>query len=388
MPKEVMQTRRGRGVLIEPLEPDDSDEGRPLKRKLHSKCQLRFVNKVCETYYTWDQIKADEGDLLKVALFDENNTKITSGPLSSASVEVVALHGDFNCDGQDYWTSEEFDRSVVSPPPGEEASSSVLGGDRILVLVGGEACLGDAFFQTTSFCARTGKFKMGVMLASAQDERVHEGISEPLRVMDNRVKGFNPAAATLQFPRNTVTEAIQQQASKISHLKARSAPCMSILPAAQHTAAMAGLGVLEARTTTAQQKQQQLRPTEVPASRTPSPVVIRRACMSHKLALAPMLVPSLPSWSFLQRCFLCQRELTEGMDIYIYRGDRAFCSKSCRCRHMTEDDSSAIDSGRVTAPDRFHRPGSCYKATPSVYFFLECRQLMQCECLALERPCH
>jgi hypothetical protein len=27
MPKEVMQTRRGRGVLIEPLEPDDSDEG-------------------------------------------------------------------------------------------------------------------------------------------------------------------------------------------------------------------------------------------------------------------------------------------------------------------------------------------------------------------------
>ena len=135
--------------------------------------------------------------------------------------------------------------------------------------------------------------------------------------------------------------------------------------------------------------------------------------MRHKLHLAPMLVPSIPSWSFLQRCFLCQRELTEGMDIYMYRsvqfatyklrhscmhvsvmmscilwlltmaygcacnrGDRAFCSKSCRCRHMTEDDSSAIDSGRVTAPDRFHRSGSCYKATPSVYFFLECRQVL------------
>jgi len=148
------------------------------------------VNKVCEAYYTGDQIKADDGNLLKVCLFDENSTKITSGPLSSASVEVVPLHGDFNVDGQDYWTSEEFNRSVVClcPPPGEEASS-VLGGDRILVLAGGEACLSDAFFQKTSFCARTGKFKMGVMLASAQDERVQEGISEPFRVVDNLVKG-------------------------------------------------------------------------------------------------------------------------------------------------------------------------------------------------------
>ena len=92
----------------------------------------------------------------------------------------------------------------------------------------------------------------------------------------------------------------------------------TIVVAAQHTAAMAGLGVLEARTTNEQQKQQLLRPTEVPASRTPSPV-IRRAYMRHKLHLAPMLVPSIPSWSFLQRCFLCQRELTEGMDIYMYR---------------------------------------------------------------------
>jgi hypothetical protein len=145
---------------------------------------------MCKAYYTRDQIKADDGSLVKVVLFDENNTKITSGPLSSASVEVVALHGDFNVDGQDYWTSEEFNRSVVCPPPGEKASSvSVLGGDRILVLADGEACLGGAFFQRTSICARTGMFKMGVMLANVQDERVQEAISEPFRVMDNRVKG-------------------------------------------------------------------------------------------------------------------------------------------------------------------------------------------------------
>ena len=157
---------------------------------MHNKYRLRFVNKVCETYYTREQIKAHDGNQLKVALFDENNTRITSGPLSSASVEVVALHGDLSVDGdQDYWTWDEFSRGIVCPRPGKEGS--VLGGDLILVLDDGEACLADAFFQVTSFVARTGKFKMGVkMLASGpQDERIQEGISEAFWVKDRHCAG-------------------------------------------------------------------------------------------------------------------------------------------------------------------------------------------------------
>jgi len=176
MSKKVMQARRNTGVIIEPLEPDDSDEERQLKRKMRRKYQLRFVNKVCEGYHIMDPIKADDGSLLKVALFD-GNRKITNGPLSSASVQIIVLHGDFNDHGQDYWTSEEFNCYEVCPQPGEEASS-VLGGDCVLVLFDGEACLGDAFFQMTSYCARTGKFKMGVRLTSAQEERIQEGVSE------------------------------------------------------------------------------------------------------------------------------------------------------------------------------------------------------------------
>ena len=130
MSKEVMQARRNTGVIIEPLEPDDSDDEcvpqfvfsfielsklynnkqsahacvctyfiflsktilitfihlsniffrRQLKRKMCSKYQLRFVNKVCEGYHIMDPIKADDGNLLKVALFD-GNRKITNGPL-------------------------------------------------------------------------------------------------------------------------------------------------------------------------------------------------------------------------------------------------------------------------------------------------------------------
>ena len=48
------------------------------------------MNKVHEAYYTMDPIKADDGSHLKVALFDENNMKITFGSLSSASVEVAS----------------------------------------------------------------------------------------------------------------------------------------------------------------------------------------------------------------------------------------------------------------------------------------------------------
>ena len=237
MSKEVMQARRNTGVIIEPLEPDDSDDEcvpqfvfsfielsklynnkqsahacvctyfiflsitilitfihlsniffrRQLKRKMCSKYQLRFVNKVCEGYHIMDPIKADDGNPLKVALFD-GNRKITNGPLSSAPVKIVALHGDFNDHSQDYFTSEEFNSCEVCAQPGEEASS-VLGGDCILVLSDGEACLGDVFFQMTSYCARTGKFKMGARLASAQEERIQEAVSESFWVKDRHYAG-------------------------------------------------------------------------------------------------------------------------------------------------------------------------------------------------------
>nr|ACG41801.1 hypothetical protein [Zea mays] len=54
-------------------------------------------------------------------------------------------------------------------------------------------------------------------------------------------------------------------------------------------------------------------------------------------------VSAAAAGSFLQRCCLCHKELAEGMDIYMYKGDRAFCSEECRCRQifMDEDASSS-----------------------------------------------
>ncbi|XP_010534566.1 PREDICTED: uncharacterized protein LOC104810072 [Tarenaya hassleriana] len=41
---------------------------------------------------------------------------------------------------------------------------------------------------------------------------------------------------------------------------------------------------------------------------------------------------------FLRSCSLCKRRLVPGHDIYMYRGDRAFCSSECREHQIKQDE--------------------------------------------------
>ncbi|XP_021284716.1 uncharacterized protein LOC110416904 [Herrania umbratica] len=41
---------------------------------------------------------------------------------------------------------------------------------------------------------------------------------------------------------------------------------------------------------------------------------------------------------FLRACGLCRRRLVPGRDIYMYRGDTAFCSLECRQQQMNQDE--------------------------------------------------
>lgn len=61
-------------------------------------------------------------------------------------------------------------------------------------------------------------------------------------------------------------------------------------------------------------------------------------------------------WSddFLTCCHLCQREL-HGLDIFMYRGDRAFCSAECRDKQITSDDHKEI----CGAEARSRKPVDC-----------------------------
>ncbi|KAJ6674073.1 FCS-LIKE ZINC FINGER 11 [Salix viminalis] len=47
---------------------------------------------------------------------------------------------------------------------------------------------------------------------------------------------------------------------------------------------------------------------------------------------------SLPSKDFLSFCYFCNKKLDEGKDIYMYRGEKAFCSSSCRSEEIMIDE--------------------------------------------------
>ncbi|XP_068641042.1 FCS-Like Zinc finger 14-like [Aristolochia californica] len=48
-------------------------------------------------------------------------------------------------------------------------------------------------------------------------------------------------------------------------------------------------------------------------------------------------VPAAGKEDFLSSCYLCRKKL-HGLDIFMYRGDKAFCSVECRCQQMLTDE--------------------------------------------------
>lgn len=55
--------------------------------------------------------------------------------------------------------------------------------------------------------------------------------------------------------------------------------------------------------------------------------------------------PAYPDSDFLSSCHLCQKKL-HGKDIYMYRGEKAFCSTECRYRQIVMDDHKDKCSSR------------------------------------------
>ncbi|XP_075516565.1 FCS-Like Zinc finger 15-like [Primulina tabacum] len=69
---------------------------------------------------------------------------------------------------------------------------------------------------------------------------------------------------------------------------------------------------------------------------------------------------------FLDHCFLCKQKLLPAKDIYMYKGDRAFCSVECRHRQILMDEvecatnactsqyNSRPEGNRANFEDSFH----------------------------------
>lgn len=53
---------------------------------------------------------------------------------------------------------------------------------------------------------------------------------------------------------------------------------------------------------------------------------------------------SYPSESFLSFCYTCKKNLGQGKDIYMYRGEKAFCSSECRCKEMMLEEKEGSET--------------------------------------------
>ncbi|KAI4366579.1 hypothetical protein MLD38_022440 [Melastoma candidum] len=67
-----------------------------------------------------------------------------------------------------------------------------------------------------------------------------------------------------------------------------------------------------------------------------------------------------PGHYFLGTCCLCKRQLIPGRDIFMYRGDSAFCSHECRQQQMKQDERKEKCSLSAASA---HQPPSSGAAT-------------------------
>nr|GMD30268.1 protein mard1 [Ipomoea batatas] len=80
---------------------------------------------------------------------------------------------------------------------------------------------------------------------------------------------------------------------------------------------------------------------EVPSSRNNRPSVF----MISPARLGD--IPACPDSDFLSSCHLCRKKLS-GKDIYMYRGETAFCSTECRYRQIVMDEHKEKCSSEIS----------------------------------------
>lgn len=69
----------------------------------------------------------------------------------------------------------------------------------------------------------------------------------------------------------------------------------------------------------------------------------------HRRNSADFVLQSGSSSGFLATCSLCNRRLAPGRDIYMYRGDSAFCSLECRQQQMAQDEWREKEKNKCSA---------------------------------------
>ncbi|KAK2965125.1 hypothetical protein RJ640_005288, partial [Escallonia rubra] len=147
--------------------------------------QLQFLNALSLPVFTGTRIEGEECTTLKLALSDAvTGQVVSSGPESSAKVEIVVLEGDFDGDEGDNWVLEEFRTNIVRE---REGKKHLLSGDVILNLKEGIGFVGEISFTDNSSWTRSRKFRLGARVVDNCDGiRIREAKTDSFIVRDHR----------------------------------------------------------------------------------------------------------------------------------------------------------------------------------------------------------
>ncbi|KAL9267297.1 Calmodulin-binding protein 60 A-like protein [Drosera capensis] len=146
--------------------------------------QLRFLNTLSLPVFTGTRIEGEDGSPIKIPLVDSlTEEAVQAGPESSAKVEIVALEGGFDSEGES-WTQEVFQCYIVRE---REDKKSLLAGDTFVNLIEGVGQVGEISFTDNSSWTRNRRFRLGARLVRNPDEpMVREAKTEPFIVRDHR----------------------------------------------------------------------------------------------------------------------------------------------------------------------------------------------------------
>lgn len=144
---------------------------------------MKFLNNLSLPVFTSARIEGDEGQAIRIGLIDPSTGKIvTSGPASSAKVEICVVEGDF--ESSRGWTAEDFRNNIVKE---REGKKPLLNGNVFAVLNDGICVMDEISFTDNSSWTRSRKFRVGVrMVDQFEFVTVREAITESFVVRDHR----------------------------------------------------------------------------------------------------------------------------------------------------------------------------------------------------------
>ncbi|KQJ93618.1 calmodulin-binding protein 60 B [Brachypodium distachyon] len=148
--------------------------------------QLQFRTRLSLPLFTGGKVEGEQGAAIHVILLDTGTgCVVSSGPESSAKLDIVVLEGDFNNEDEEGWTGEEFDSHVVKE---REGKRPIITGDIQVTLKEGVGTIGEFTFTDNSSWIRSRKFRLGLKIASGFCEgvRIREAKTEAFMVKDHR----------------------------------------------------------------------------------------------------------------------------------------------------------------------------------------------------------